>query len=38
MNTSADYNNILERLDCYVARITATISGKGGSLSKKEYH
>ncbi len=37
MNISANYNNILDRLDCYVARITAISVFKGGSLSKREY-
>lgn len=37
MNISANYNNILDKLDCYVARITAFYAFKGGSLSKREY-
>lgn len=37
MNTSANSYIILERLDCYVARITANKAIKGGSLSKNEY-
>lgn len=37
MKSLANHNNILERLDCYVARITAFKAIKGGSLSKNEY-
>ena len=37
VNTSANYNDILDRLDCYVARISAFAAFKGGSLSKREY-
>ncbi|OPZ94018.1 MAG: hypothetical protein BWY74_00903 [Firmicutes bacterium ADurb.Bin419] len=37
MNVSANYNNILDKLDCYVSRITAISVFKGRSLSKREY-
>jgi len=37
VNTSANYDNILERLDCYVAHIAAFKAIRGGSLSKNEY-
>lgn len=37
MNISAGFNNILDRLDCYVSRITAFMASIGGSLSKKGY-
>ena len=37
MKTAVGYNNILDRLDCFVARISAIATVKGGSLSKNEY-
>ncbi len=36
VNTSGDHN-ILERLDCYVAHISAFYAVKGGTMSKNEY-
>lgn len=37
VKTSAKHDNILERLDCYVANIAHFKAVKGGSLSKNEY-
>ncbi len=37
MKTSVSFDNILDRLDNFVARISAILAAKGGSLSKNEY-